>query len=314
MKKIICVLFAVVMALMALSGCGRSHEKEIEELLAEVETKINTIFVDASAMYDKGTIDSELYLQITDVRSDYIDAKNLFETTDGEQDEEIIESLKQCSENLDQLQESIDAIKEAEDVVITVNELEDIAESLKPYMEAGLSNGYLDQARLDEFNQLAARLDEIAANPVESDEITQELADIRETFAVMASQCAAPNDIVDLITNSEAAQNNAVQEGSIEESTAQAVTEAAKPLSNNMTALIDSYTELQNEASQKFDKGEIDESSYMTLIQAGTNLAMLKEEMEKNGESDSLNARIEDCKKQIKSIAESMNSELASKF
>ncbi len=325
MKKIICLILGAVIMLMVLSGCGRTHKNEIEELITDVESRINTVMVDASPMHDKGTINTELYMEIIDVKNKFTEAKNLFETTEGDQDEEILASLQECKESIEDLQSRITDLKNKaeEDIKTTADDLKNVAAQLKTYMEQGLTKGYLDQAKLDEFNGLVTRIDEIAGNPDDSEETRTELDTIRETLAVMASQCAAPNAIIDALTGiaasesaeeTTAAQTTAGTETSTAAASAAESSEASAQSGVDLSTLIDNYSLLQNEASQKFDKGEIDESNYMTLLQAGTTLAALKEEVDKNGQSDAVDQRIADCQKQIKNIAEGMGSELASKF
>ena len=190
MKKIICLILGAVIMLMVLSGCGRTHKNEIEELITDVESRINTVMVDASPMHDKGTINTELYMEIIDVKNKFTEAKNLFETTEGDQDEEILASLQECKESIEDLQSRITDLKNKaeEDIKTTADDLKNVAAQLKTYMEQGLTKGYLDQAKLDEFNGLVTRIDEIAGNPDDSEETRTELVTIRETLAVVASQ------------------------------------------------------------------------------------------------------------------------------
>lgn len=323
MKKILCFLVGVILVMGVMSGCGKADRTEAEQLISDVQSKINTIFIDASPLYDKGTISSELYLQVTDLNNEFIEIKNLFDTTDGEEDDDIITRLKECSEKADELQAEINKYKDGSNG-ITANELINITDGLKVYMEDGLEKGYIDNARLEEFNNIVTRLNEIAQSGSEGEEINAELEEMRSTLAVMASQCAAPNDIVDSLTMSE---NVMTSETTSNVSEISEVTSAENnsDANNNantgtqteavdISALIDNYTLLQNEASRKFEMGEITESNYMTLVQAGTNLAALKEEIDKNGQSESVNKRVEDCRKQIKGIAEGMGSEIADKF
>lgn len=322
MKKIICLILGAVIMLMALSGCGRTHKNEIEKLITDVESKINAVMVDASPMHDKGTINTELYMEIIDVKNKFTEAKNLYETTKGEQDEEILASLNECRESIEDLQSRITELKNKaqEDIKTTADELKNTAEQLKSYMEEGLEKGYLDRTRLDEFNSLVTRIGEIAVNPSDSDEVREEINTIRENLAVMASQCAAPNEIIDKLTGVESVEETtAVQSvetttGSTAPQTADENSKSSTETNVDLSGLIENYSLLQNEASQKFDMGEIDESNYMTLLQAGTTLAALKEEVDKNGQSEAVNQRIADCRKQLKNIAEGMGSELAGKF
>lgn len=202
--------------------------------------------------------------------------------------------------------------KNITDIKSYASEIKASADKLSEYMEDGLKKGYVDQARMDEYKSICERLDQIINNPEDTEEIKSELDLIKNNITVMASQCAAPNDVVDSLISVNG--ENVTVESRSENENVSEKTEELKPLSNDMTQLIDDYTLLQNEASQNVDKGEISEEDYMTLIKDGTNLAALKEEMELKGESDDLNKRIGECKNRIHDIAVKMGSELSSKF
>lgn len=202
--------------------------------------------------------------------------------------------------------------KNITDIKSYAAEIKTSADKLSEYMEDGLKKGYVDQARMDEYKSICERLDQIINNPEDTEEIKSELDIIKNNITVMASQSAAPNEIVDSLVRVNG--ENVTVESNTENENVSEKSKEPKPLSNDMTQLIDDYTLLQNEASQNVDKGKISEDDYMTLIKDGTNLAALKEEMEKNGESDDLNKRIGECKNRIHDIAVKMGSELSSKF
>lgn len=193
------------------------------------------------------------------------------------------------------------------DIKTYAEEIKKSADELDSYMKDALEKGYVDQARVDEYNSVCARLEEIIANAENTQALKDELDIIKSNIAVMASQAVAPNEVVDSITSNKG--NNVVVENSDEN-----ITETPKPLSNDMTSLIDNFTLLQNEASKEVEKGTISEEEYLNLIKEGTNLAVLKEEMEKLGESEDLNKRIGECKNRIYETAVKMGSELADIF
>ncbi|MDO4299888.1 MAG: hypothetical protein Q4D26_00635 [Clostridia bacterium] len=200
----------------------------------------------------------------------------------------------------------------SEEIKAYTLELQSKADDLAPYVTEALSKGYIDSTVSDEFNSIKDRLKEIAENPVDNDEIRAELDDIRERLTAMSSQCAAPNEVVDSLINVEEIGEATTLK--TEEVTEKAAENTKKPLSEDISKLIEDYTLLQNEASQNVDKGKISEEEYITLLQTGTELAGLKEEMEQNGESDLLNKKIADCKSSIYDFAVSMGSELKDRF
>ena len=125
-------------------------------------------------------------------------------------------------------------------------------------------------------------------------------------MAVIASQVSAENEVIDEILSE---KGNNVEVEQKEDGNPE-----VKPLNNDMNSLIENFTLLQNEASRAVEKGDIAQDEYVTLIQEGTNLATLKDEMEKLGESDELNKRVQNCKERIYNIAVKMGSSLAENF
>lgn len=226
--------------------------------------------------------------------------------------------------------------EETTDLAAAASELKADCEELTTYIDAGLEQGYLADEDKDLFNSYVTRLDEIINGEGEPAS-AEELESLRSDLAVLASKCAAPNDIVDLFVGgdkieeeTEAADNadetaasgeeKAAAQDEPEKSADEAKQESnenntpAPKLSNDFNTLISDYLDLQNEASQKVDKGEVEMDDYTKLLEAGTNLASLKEEAEANGETDDINKRADELKATIYDIAEKMNSDLADKF
>lgn len=191
--------------------------------------------------------------------------------------------------------------------IANVSELLEKAEQLKDYIQNGVDSGKIPQERLDEYNNLVARLSEIiSSGTAPADEVNE----IREALAAMASQASAPNDLIDYfvedITSAEASTEKTEEEKEAEEANAKLPTDVKK--------LIDDFNNLQNEASRKVETGDLAMEKYTDLLQKGIEIAQIKEEFEKGGSTDELVKRADDIKPYLYDIAAAMNSDLKDNF
>lgn len=311
MKKIFSIFIVLVIVAISFTGCSRSHAEEIQSLIDELESKIETLSVDAEITHKKGVIADDLYYQVETLKMKFNENKELFESTTGRKDRNILKALKECKETVDEIQQQIDSVYENYDEVRNYSfELLNDARILSEYMETGLAKGYIDQAAMDEFNSIYDRLAQITENQFPDDVVKAELDSLKERLTVMSSQCAAPNEVVDSFVTA----GNSIEEA--EGETEDADTESSSKVdgNNDIQTVIDNFTLLQNEASQNVDRGVISEEQYMTIIQSGTKLAELKENIDNNGESDFTAKELEKCRKEIYDIAAEINSPLAEKF
>lgn len=310
MKKVVSFLLAIVMMLSVFTGCNENYREEIQSLIDELTPKVESLSADADETYKNGVISEDLYTQIKALDMKFNENKDLFESSEKKKDSKILKALKECKESVDELQQQIDAVYEEYDEVRNYSfELVNDARILAESMTAGLANGYIDQTTMDEFNSIQARLEHITSNMFPDEAVKEELDTINERLAVMSSQCAAPNDVVDLFID------NAENTASVTE------TPDSQPEDNNenssdsgIETLINNFTTLQNEASKNFEKGDISQEDYISLIELGTGLAELRDEIQKNGESEETNKKLQEQKKEIYDMAVKIGSTLAKNF
>lgn len=316
MKKILILLLAVFVIIAAFTGCSKEdYTEEIQSFIDELCVKVESLSSDADETYKNGVISEDLYTQIKALEMKFNENKNLFESEEESNNSKILKALKECKETADELQKQIDSVYEDYDEVRNYGfELLNNARILSEYMEAGLTKGYINQATMDEFTDIRSRLEQITEKQFPDESVKAELDDLKERLAVMSSQCAASNEVVDLFIDKEGDISQGNISNDTETSDLQSSNDTENPLDNDMQEVIDNFTLLQNEASQNFDKGIISEEDYMTLIKKGTKLAELKEEIEKNGVSNSTNKKLSECKKEIYDIAVKVGSSLAEKF
>ncbi len=187
-----------------------------------------------------------------------------------------------------------------------VSELLEKAEQLKDYIKNGVDSGKIPQERLDEYNNLTARLSEIiSSGTAPADEVNE----IRETLAAMASQASAPNDLIDYFVTDIEAENNTEKTESEKKAE-----EANAKLPTDVKKLIDDFNNLQNEASRNVEKGSLSMEKYTDLLEKGIEIAQIKEEFEKGGATDELVKRADEIKPYIYDIANDMNSDLKDNF
>lgn len=216
-----------------------------------------------------------------------------------------------CSDNKNQVENEnvIGEVVQGQEMIDIKTYAENIkksAQDLSGFVEEALKNNLIDETRVEEYKNMCKRLEEIIDNPESTQETKDELDLIKNNMAVIASQVSAENEVIDEILSE---KGNNVEVEQKEDGNPE-----VKPLNNDMNSLIENFTLLQNEASRAVEKGDIAQDEYVTLIQEGTNLATLKDEMEKLGESDELNKRVQNCKERIYNVAVKMGSSLAENF
>lgn len=191
--------------------------------------------------------------------------------------------------------------------IADVEELAQKAEQLRDYIQKSVDSGSMPQERLDEYNNLTARLNEIiSSGTAPADEVNE----IRETLAPMASQASAPNDLIDYFVKDIAA----AEDGSEKTEEEKQAEEANAKLPTDVKKLIDDFNNLQNEASRKVETGDIEMEKYTDLLQKGIEIAQIKEELEKGGSTDELVKRADEIKPYLYDIAKEMNSDLKDNF
>lgn len=182
-------------------------------------------------------------------------------------------------------------------------------QELETYMSAALEDGKITQDRMDEFNEILGRIEEISQNP---DNIVgvDETNAMKEVLANMASQVAAPNELIDYFLDSvekpEAPTEAQGETSDTDEDTTSMPIDIAK--------LITDFTNLQNEASKKVDTGEISEEQYFDLLSKGIEIAQIKEEFEAGGATEELETQAENIKPYLYDIAVAMGSSLSENF
>lgn len=315
MKKILFVIISLAVIALTFTGCLRSNAEEIESLISQVSDKLTSVEAAATDIAD-----SDIHSDLADVREDFEESSSLYKTTKGDKDTEILEELKECSIELDKIQNRINTVKNRPAAQNNPNEIQSLAAEvyanalkLAPYMTDGLSKGYLDSKRLAQFNEICEELDEISNETDADREDEAEVKEMKSQLAVMASQCAAPNDIVDLFVDTKSMEEYEAESISAA-SGSNSVSQKAKSAYDEAVELSESFTLLQNEASRKYDLGEITHDEYRKLLQTGTSLNNIKAALEKNSSDKNAASQLADCKKEIYNTAKNMNSDLAERF
>lgn len=212
-------------------------------------------------------------------------------------------ALAGCGKD-DKLSESETPVAEAGEIA----ELIKLTAELKPYMEKGVAEGTIPQERIDELNDIVARMEQISANP-ENIIGTDEINEIRQTLAAMASQAAAPNEMIDSFLKGVEPPD---EEPQGETATGENIT--SNKLPTDVAKLITDFTNLQNEASRKVETGELEQEKYMDLLSKGIEIAAIKEKLQAGGATDELVKQADNLKPYLYEIAEDINSDLKDNF
>lgn len=206
------------------------------------------------------------------------------------------------------------------DVKTAVEELEATVNELSTAVEEAFKKGTIDQTRYDEFKGYVSRIAEIKNSGETTDAIKEELASIKSELAVIASQAAASNEIIDeLVTPDEKLEVK--KEEKPAENTQSAPVQSAAPAGNKTASLksrvqefSSDYISLQNEMSRKVELGEISQEDYTALIQTGIEVAQLKEKTDIGQATQEIENEFNSLKAEVHDFAVKAGSELADKF
>ena len=201
-------------------------------------------------------------------------------------------------------------------VMNAVQELEAAANELNAAVEDAFNKGTIDQARYDEFKGYVSRIAEIKNSGNVSDEIKKELASIKSDLAVIASQVAASNDVIDsLVAKDDSLEvQDSTEEKPAESDEAAPKESATATLKSRVQEFSANYISLQNEMSRRSETGEISQEDYMSLIQTGIEIAQLKEKTDIGQATQDIENEFNSLKAEVYDFAVKTGSELADKF
>jgi hypothetical protein len=295
---------ACLMCVLVLSGCNEA-KKEYENIgtrLEELNTEVNEFAEVADAYYNDGLLTDELYDNITDLRTDITELfGNYNETTNisSERNTVFKDNIATIESKLSQYKDEFgEVVGDIDDVKGFAEELIDNAKSLE---------SSIDDSVKDEYDKLCNELEAIATEGKDDVIVKAKLLEIKQELAVMASKVGADNDTIDKLT-----QGTVLPNPSNEDSKEKGEQSDEQPVSDTLQELVDSYTSLQNEASRSFDKGDVTEEDYMSLLNVGVKVAELKENP--TSDSEELNNSIAELKSELYTIADKMGSALKDKF
>jgi hypothetical protein len=325
---IICIVILLILAAIAgvITAKKAGADKGIKEQLSELYTRAETLVNNAEKPHEQGRITTDDYNEIIKLKDMTQEAIDMVDSKDYDVDE-INDKIFLINDGLNKYEELIESLGTVDDDADEYcNYVKDAADLLEPYMQKALDEGKITQERYDEFKSLYEDIEVIMRQPTQSDIST--LKEILQKMAVMGSQVGAPPDLMDTLT--EYKGDDAVEDDTDETTEATTVkseekatqkttekvaqSETKAPLSNDVSQLIASVIDFQNESSQRYEKGEITEEQYRSIIQLGIEAAQIKEEMEKGGNTEELNKKAEDVKTRTYAVAQKVNSEYADSF
>jgi hypothetical protein len=316
---VIAIIVIAVVGVAAVAGIIASKNKNSENLLAELtelQKRAVTLVNSAEKPYEQGSIDEDEHneiLNLKDLADEAIDAVNSgdFDKDDINDKISVIKSGLETYENLLATLSGVD--KDTEEYCEYVL---DAADKLMVYMQKALDDGTITQERMDEFTALYDEIKEIKESPEKSDNLR--LKEILQKLAVMGSQVGAPAELMDILTEYDGDDTTVTTEAQSENTTVAVEAEVEETtkaeLSNNVSALIDSVTDFQNECSRKHDMGEITEEQYVDILQLEIEAAQIKEEMEKGGNTEDLDQKADELKTKLYDKAVEVGSQYADNF
>lgn len=299
MKKWFTVLLLIVMAF-SLTACGK-HKEEIETMISQMQAQMESLSSDAEEMYGEGAITKEVYSQAMTLVMKFNDNKNSFEELKSKagygNDSKIFDELKECQKEFETLRADFDAVYASydgvkEEIVALQNEV--IA--FEEYVNSALKAGRIDNSVVTRYNEICEEIERYTTMLFPSGGVVENINALKSELAVMASRCAAPNDVVDEF----------VAEPITEAVTAEAEKADTSKTPLTIDELINSYVQLQNEVSKKVERGTMTDDEYKHVVELGNTLNAIKE----SGDS----AKMNEVKAELHSIAQKYSLDMAKDF
>ncbi len=329
---VICIVILLILAAIAgvIAAKRAGADKGIKGQLNELNERVETLVNNAEKPHEQGRITTDDYNEILKLKDMTQEAIDMVNSKDYDVDE-INDKIFLINDGLNKYEQLIDSLGTVDDDADAYcNYVKDAADLLEPYMRKALDEGKITQERYDEFKSLYEDIEVIMRQPTESDIST--LKEILQKMAVMGSQVGAPPDLMDTLIEykgddvieddtDETTEATTVKSEekttakSAEKTTEKAVQSQTKaPLTSDVSQLVASVIDFQNESSQRYEKGEISEEEYRNIIQLGIEAAQIKEDMEKGGNTEELNKKAEDVKTRTYAVAQKVNSQYADEF
>lgn len=319
MKRFLGLFTAGILLVGCLTACGVDKEAlaDINARLTQLDTKASSMYGKIEDMYSTGKITEDIYMEFMNFDKGIDEAIVLSEEKRPDMDalqlktSDLESKLKSFETALEMLSES-----NAENLDRELLELKQAAVELGEIMAKAVEAGKITQARMDEFTANQNKIEKyLSMVDLEySDKVAEDIADIRSTLSVMASEVNADNNLIDrLVDNSAFNYNN--EENSQE--TTGAVAEATsekKPLSQDVEALINNYLAFQEFAVNAHTNGVIDDAKINEVLSCGVQLTYLKEAVEQDGVTENNTMRANNIKADIYELAKAMSYDKADLF
>ena len=316
MRKIYNLVIVFVLSLFILTGCNNKGNDEFKTLLESTKTEIEEVFALVLPLYEKSSIDEELYNDIVNLRVSFDEIEARFNNNQIKDYEAEKANVEKIASDIKDYRSKISVLFTAseEDWVSYALDIKIYADKLAPLMESAFDAGTINEERYKEFNDLYEKINELTTNKsILSDEEKARLVAIKDSFANMASQVAASNDIIDGFVNSLATQE-ALDQLNTEDKAQTNDDNKSTEVQGFNHEVIEAYLALQNEASRAFEMGAITQDEYTMIIEIGIEVASIKEEIDETGDNAELIEKLESLKPKMKELAERMDSDLADKF
>ena len=338
-KKITAVLLAVLM----LSGCGKSEEdiKKIDDLktrVTSVDTELASMYGKLEDMHETGLIDDEFYNEFMAIDTDADECMSYADKSGASADklEEMVTKLEgdfaACKKRLDEINGENDE-KLMQELIV----LQFAVKEQGGLMKRALESGKITQEDYDEFIVLQKQVDKYNAETdlKYNDEFKAKIAEMRSRLTALASKAGADNSLIDRLVGTDdtegAEETPRGKEGTdikqSEKSEIEPETEAATAtegnsvqstkqaeIPQNIQKLIDDYMALQEFASAKQAAGEIDDLAYIDVLGVGVELSYLKEAVEKDGVTENNTYTMQDIKASLYEKAQKLGYEKAEVF
>lgn len=308
-------LLCIILCLFLLAGCGekRKAHQAIADRLNEMSDEITNLMMASDEYYEQGAISDDLHDRITDLQTDLTEITDMFNVTDDyDKDEIFSENMMTLNDNIIKCRDELEsAMGEIADTAVYAKNLLESAKAMESAVNSAAQKGTIDSKKVEEYKGYCSELEGMTDKSSDNIAIKSRLLTIRQELAVLASQVSADNSVIDKLSGDRDKDAELEKDNN---AAANSNSKSENKENTDVTAIIEAYTMLQNEASRKVELGDLTSDEYTELLNLGVQVAEIKEAKE-NKESDSaIKAKINEVKPGLYKIASKIGSSTAEQF
>ncbi len=290
MKRFLILGMTLAMSLCFITGCGTSDKVNttIQENISKLDDDLTNLEATVEDLYQEGIATDEMKKEVDNLQEALSEARDVFAATpDGEKNTDISGKLIDITSKTEKLESQVqEALGGIADVGDYAKALKKSASEVEKAVKTAVNSGKMDKEKLAECQTAVDKLKDISDNPEETTLNKAELLKIREKLLVLASEAGADNEVMDNLSKNE---KSAVQ---------------PTVKSEDLNGLVNAYTNLQNTASQLYEKGGITEKQYIEILNLGVEVSQLQEKANDGEKEDTVNSSAKKLSAEVEELTD----------